>query len=207
MKYNIEIEVRAHGVQLIKLTEEEKEQLLKENDLDNVYGDWVNKCEYNFELEGRYLTPDVDRYYLTITDEDGENVFESEDVEDIEDKTYNEEGEEIQVEGWTFEGVEDGFYLARLQTIRGCFCYGEFELDEPFDESKLYRVLDEKISDELLGDSVYPFFKLYYQQGEGYDMNRDQIDLEDDGCDEEQYWQTLLLKLENRDEWTNLRKK
>ncbi len=38
-------------------------------------------------------------------------------------------------------------------------------------------------------------------------MNRDQIDLEDDGCDEEQYWQTLLLKLENRDEWTNLRKK
>ena len=29
MKYNIEIEVRAHGVQLIKLTEEEKEQLLK----------------------------------------------------------------------------------------------------------------------------------------------------------------------------------
>ena len=121
MKYNIEIEVRAHGVQLIKLTEEEKEQLLKENDLDNVYGDWVNKCEYNFELEGRYLTPDVDRYYLTITDEDGENVFESEDVEDIEDKTYNEEGEEIQVEGWTFEGVEDGFYLARLQTIRGCF--------------------------------------------------------------------------------------
>ena len=79
-------------------------------------------------------------------------------------------------------------------------------MDEAFDESKLYRVLDEKISDELLGDSV-SLFKLYYRQGEGYEMNRDQIDLEDDGCDEEQYWQTLLLKLENRDEWSNLRKK
>ena len=67
-----------------------------------MYGDWVNKCEYNFELEGRYFTPDVDRYYLTITDEDGENVFGSEGVED---KTYNDEGEDIQVEGWTFEGL------------------------------------------------------------------------------------------------------
>ena len=119
MKYNIEIEVRAHGVQLIKLTEEEKEQLLKEKELDNVYCDWVNKCEYNFELEGRYLTPGVDRYFLTITDEDDEIVFESEDVEDIEDKevliiiygkdvTKEEVDEAVSYIRQTYKGMEVG---------------------------------------------------------------------------------------------------
>ena len=52
MKYFIEFGVRALGVQLIELTEEEKNVLLEEENLNDVYYDWVEKCDYNFELEG-----------------------------------------------------------------------------------------------------------------------------------------------------------
>ena len=61
MKYFIEFGVRALGVQLIELTEEEKNVLLEEENLNDVYYDWVEKCDYNFELEGYYLTPTSDR--------------------------------------------------------------------------------------------------------------------------------------------------
>lgn len=205
MKYFIELGVSAKGVQLIELTEEEKNELLTENDLNNVYYDWVDKCGNNFALENYYLTPYVDRYTLTIRDENDNVVYKSENVGDLEDKTFDDDGE-ILVKGWKFEGIKDGYYLTRLQTIKGCWCGGEFEIEEPFDKNKLYVVQDKYIEEGLLGDSVYPLFVLYYQKGEGYDMSRDEIELEYDSDYGEQYFDTYLCKLRNLCWWIDLQK-
>ena len=85
--------------------------------------------------KGKYLTSEVDRFYLTIKDENDNVVFESEDIDELLDrnKTYDDDGE-VQVKGWEFKDVDEGVYLARVQTIKGCFYAGEFELTEPFDE-------------------------------------------------------------------------
>jgi hypothetical protein len=204
MKYFIELGVRSNGVQLIKLTEDEKNELLNEDDLDDIYYDWVEKIDYDFELENYYLTPESDRYTLTIRDENDNIVYESDDVQDLEDRTFDENGN-IQVKGWKFEGVKDGYYLTRCQVIKGCWCTGEFELNEPFDKNKLYVIQDKQIDEDLLGDLVYPLFDLYYQNGEGYDISRDKIklDLEED-CGE-QYYETLLCMMDDGCCWTNLR--
>ena len=202
-RYTVELGVRARGVQLLELTDDEKEELLDEN-LDEVYLDWVDKKEYGFALEAQYLTSEVDRFSLAITDENGDIVFETEDVEEFleRDKTYDEDEE--QVKGWEFKGFKDGFYLTRIQTIKGCWYTGEFELTEPFDEEKLYLVRDSQIDEELLGDYPYPLGVLYYQNGEGYDMNRDEILLDYDSDMGEQYYDTYLLKLVDTCWWQNL---
>jgi hypothetical protein len=61
---------------------------------------------------------------------------------------------------------------------------------------------DEK--EELLGDYPYPLGVLYYQNGEGYDMNRDEILLDYDSDMGEQYYDTYLLKLVDTCWWQNL---
>lgn len=203
MKYFIELGFRGNGVQLIDLTEEEKNQLLLEENLDDIYYEWVDNCGYNFELENIYLTPCVDRYSLTIRDEKDNVVYESDNFNDLIDTTYDENGE-LHIKDWIFKGVKDGFYLTRIQTIKGCSYIGKFELNEPFDKNKLYVVQDQIIDDELLGDSVYPVI-IYYQRGEGYDMKRDIINLDLEGDCGEQYWETHLFKLTNMYEWENLK--
>ncbi len=204
MKYTVELGVRAKGVQLLEVTEEEKQELLEE-DLDEVYLDWMERKEYEFALEGQYLMPTVDRFSLTIRDENDNIVYETENFEDLVDKTYDdEEEEEILVEGWKFQGIKDGNYLTRIQIIKGCWYAGEFELNEPFNKEKLYIVRDNKINDELLGDNVFPVDTLYYQRGEGYDINRDKILLDFESDYGEQYFNTYLYKLTERDWWHNL---
>ena len=204
-KYTRELGVRAKGVQLLELAEEEKNELLEE-DLDEVYLDWIEEKEYDFALEGQYLTSEVDRFGLTIKDEKGEIVFESDDIKSLleRDKTYDEDEGEIQVKGWEFQGVKDGNYLTRIQIVKGCWYTGEFELNEPFNKEKLYIVRDNKINDELLGDNVFPVDTLYYQRGEGYDINRDKILLDFESDYGEQYFNTYLYKLTERDWWHNL---
>lgn len=193
MKYFIELGVRAQGLQLLQLTEDEKEQLLKEENLDEVYYDFVEEREYCFTLEGYYLTTEVDRYSLVIRDENGNIVYDSEDVDDLlsNDKTFDED-DEVQVKGWKFKGIENEDYLVRYQTIKGAGAQGEFELEEPFDKNKLYVVRDEYVDDDLMGDNVYPLITLYYQQGEGYDCVRDVIKLDYEGDNGEQYWDTYI---------------
>ena len=199
----MELGVRAKGVQLLEVTEEEKQELLGE-DLDEVYLDWMERKEYEFALEGQYLMSTVDRFSLTIRDENDNIVYETENFEDLVDKTYDDEEEEILVKGWKFQGIKDGNYLTRIQIIKGCWYTGEFELNEPFNKEKLYIVRDNKINDELLGDNVFPVDTLYYQRGEGYDINRDKILLDFESDYGEQYFNTYLYKLTERDWWHNL---
>jgi hypothetical protein len=205
-KYSIGLGVRSVGVQMIRLTEDEKNELMKEECLDDIIFDWVDKCNYEFEVEGYYLTPEVDRYSLIVTDEDDDEVvYESEDVTDLNDKTFDEESGESQVKGWKFEGVREGFYLTKISTIKGSSCMGELEIEEPFDENKLYVVQDTKLDDQLVGDCIYPIWDLYYQKGEGYDMERDSIGMDyQDDCGE-QYWNTYLIEVKKSNFWVKLR--
>lgn len=201
-KYTIEIDVRAKGVRLLSLNEDEKEELLGE-DLEDVYEDWAEEKDYEFYLAKLYLMPECDRFKLCIKDEDGNIVYENTKPASLNTYTYDED-DEPQVRGWEFEGVEDGFYLTRILTLKGCYLVGEFELEESFDESKLYILDDTQINDELMGNYVYPLDRLYYQRGEGYDEERDRIELEIENDGEEQYYDTYLMEVSDGDYWHNL---
>ena len=201
MKYTIELSVRGKGLQLLSLDEDEKNELLEE-DLDDVYLDWIERKDYDFDIESQYLMPQCDRFRLTIKDEDGNVVYETESVTDLKDRTYDEDDNEIS--GWEFDGVEDGAYLVRIQTIKGCYYTGEFELEESFDKDKLYIIRDTEINDELMGDDVFPIDRLYYQRGESADIDSDAIDLDFDSDMGEQYYDTYLMEVEDGDCWTDL---
>ena len=203
MKYTIELNARAKGVQLLALDEDEKDELLEEESLDDIYMDWVDRKDYDFYLEGQYLMPDVDRFSLIIKDEEGNIVFECNDVKEIPDPTFDDDG--VEIKGWDWEGVEDGLYLTRIQTIKGCYYTGGFELDEPFDKDKLYIIRDLQINDELMGDDVFPIDTIYYRRGKNIDLEGDKIGLEDNSdWTEEQYFDTYLMEVEDGDCWTDL---
>lgn len=189
---------------MLKLTEEEKDSLLEE-ELDEVYMDWVDQKDYNFAYEIQCLDRNVDRYTLEIKDQNGNTVYYSEDVNDIisNDKTYDDAGDPIA--GFEFKGVEDGIYLTRVSSIKGCYFTGEFEIQGKFDKSRLYIVQDDNIDDELTGEYLYPFMNIFYQQGETPDLEKDDLHWEYDSDMGEQYWDTYLFKVENEDEWENLK--
>jgi len=199
--YKVELAVRGKGVQMLELDEDEKDDLLEE-DLEEAWFEWAEEKDYDFLVEGQYLTWGCDRYRLTIKDENGNVVYDSTDIKELNDNTYDED--ENVIEGWEFEGLEDGFYLAHIQTLQGCFYSGEFELDEPFDKDRLYLVEDTVINDELIGDDVFPMDKLYYQRGEKPSMDEDIIELDSDLGEVEQYYETYLMQVDNGDNWTNL---
>lgn len=201
-KYTIEIAVRGKGVQLLELDEDEKDQLLDES-LDDVYMDWIEEKDYEFYMEKIFLMPECDRFRLTIKDEDGNIVFETTDPKTLNDYTMDED-DNPQVEGWKFVGVVDGIYLTRIQTLKGCYFTGEFELEDTFDVNKLYVLQSDEINDELMGNYVYSLDAIYYQRGEGFDTERDQIELEDESFAEEQYYDTYLMEVSDGDYWHNL---
>lgn len=238
-KYVFDFGLRAKGLQLIKITEDQKKEVLarlKANEyLDDIFMDFQERLDYEFALERQYVTYGCDRYgfaiweVLDLEDEDIDQlteldiyniirgdtddvkIYESEDVDDFireKDKTYDEDYD-LQVEGWKFEGIEDGDYLAKAQTLKGTSYQGLFVLDEVFDENKLYIVRDKNIDEEFIGlggDYMYSVFdNFYYKKGEGYDLLRDKLEIipygENPG--DEQYWTTYLLN-QGKLGWTDL---
>lgn len=206
MKYKIDLGVRGVGLQLLQLSKEDKDQLLNE-ELDEVYASYVSKYDFEFTIENLYLASYADRYELTITDENDDVVYESQDFGELivhSDNITKDEEDEYKIKGWSFEGVSEDNYLVQIQTLKGIRYVGEFDLDEPFDESKLYVVPDSNIDDELMGDTVYPI-DLYYQRGEGADIERDIIDL-DLECDGDiQDYNTYLMSARDGNGWTDLK--
>lgn len=201
MKYSIELSVRAKGVQLSALNEEEKEELLEEN-LEDIYLDFIEGKDYEFYLAKQLLMKDCDRFLLIIKDEEGNVVYQEGNPKKLIDLTCDDDGEPIPE--FKFNGVEDGTYLTRIQTIKGCNYSGEFELDEPFDADKLYIIRDTEIDDELMGDDVYPLDKIYYQRGESINLQNDMIELDIEEDMGEQYYKTYVMEVESRHFWTEI---
>lgn len=206
MKYSIQLNARARGIELINLTEEEKDELIKlaEEGFDRVYEDLRNEHYPDFELQ--FLTYGVDRYSLVVKDEDGEVVYESQKVDDLidNDLSVDEDGEYNTQVGYEFDGIEDGFYLVRHQTLKGCYYYGEIELDDAFDPSRLYVIRDSNINDELAGDVVIPMDHVYYRRGDTPNPEEDTLNMEYGGYMDEQYFDTDLCEVTEGDYWKSL---
>ncbi len=200
MKYKIELGFRGTGVKGLKLTEEEKDELLEVDDLEEVYDDWLEKKDYEFDFEYTFLTENTDRYQLTVKDENDNIVYQSDNVKDLlkNDKTWD-----IEDFDYEMKGEEDGYYLLDIPTIKGCWYLGDLEIDGDFDPEKFYVIQDDHISDELIGDTMYPIV-LYYQKGEKPNLENDKIEMEFESDCGEQYWDIYLMELEYGDEWHNL---
>ena len=192
-KYTIELSLWAKGVQLLDVTEEEKNEL-SEGNLNDVFYDWASKYDYDFYYERQFICPNTEYFELVVKDEEDNVVYETQSVSDLSDKTDEDKSRE-------FKGVKDGYYLARVQNLKGMFFCGELELDEPFDADKLYLIQDSKLDREFVNEPLYPLGSIYYQQGEGYDSNRDEISLDNEGDMRETECKTTLFDTVNGNEW------
>ena len=192
-KYTIEISLWAKGVQLLDVTEDEKDEL-SEGDLNDVFYDWASKYDYDFYYERQFICPDTEYFELVVKDEEDNVVYETQCVSDLSDKTDEDKSRE-------FKGVKDGYYLARVQHLKGMFFCGELELNEPFDADKLYLVQDSKLDSEFVNEPLYPLGYIYYQQGEGYDSSRDEVWLDNEGDMRETDCRTTLFEAVNGNEW------
>ena len=192
-KYTIEISLWAKGVQLLDVTEEEKDEL-SEEDLNDVFYDWASKYDYDFYYERQFICPDTEYFELVVKDEEDNVVYETQCVSDLSDKTDEDKSRE-------FKGVKEGYYLARVQNLKGMFFCGELELNEPFDADKLYLVQDSKLDSEFISEPLYPLGYIYYQQGEGYDSSRDEVWLDNEGDMRETDCRTTLFDAVNGNEW------
>ena len=64
-KYTIELSLWAKGVQLLDVTEEEKDELSEEN-LNDVFYDWASKYDYDFYYERQFICPDTEYFELIV---------------------------------------------------------------------------------------------------------------------------------------------
>ena len=207
MKYTVNLSVRSKGLQLLNVTDNEKNELLQEENLDSVYLDWVEKLNDDYTLEGEFLCHGVDRYCLSVEDEEGNTIYESHDVDDLldNDRTYLDEDQEECVDGYEFKGIVDGYYLVRMQVIKGSSYSCELELEEPFDAEKLYVIRDMFINDELMGDTVFPITAIYYLRGNTPDPKKDDMNWDFISDMGEQYYDTYLFSVKEKDWWERLK--
>lgn len=204
MIYKIQLDVRDLHLRVWELNEELSEKINEYDSLEELDSYLVFEGEEDPLFEDSFITSECDRFSFVVEDEDGEVVYELEDLDEYlnKDKTFDEEGEEV--DGYEFEGLEDKTCdcLVSLITEKGAGGSAELELDEPFDPDKLYIIRSSQIDDELVGEDVYPLFRVYYQRGEGYDLERDTIDFDPDGLFEEQYQNYIgVMKLEEGRYW------
>ena len=75
-KYTIEISLWAKGVQLLDVTEEEKDEL-SEGNLNDVFYDWASKYDYDFYYERQFICPDTEYFELVVKDEEDNVVYVS----------------------------------------------------------------------------------------------------------------------------------
>ena len=206
MKYKIEFSFRARGIQLLKVTDEEKENLFETDDLEQTYFEMVDEKDYDFELEDAFLTKNVDRFSLVVKDESGEIIYESDDVEDLLKKDMTDifnEDDGAALGGWKFKGIKDGTYLVDVQTLKGNYITGELDIDGEFDPDRLYIIKSTELDDELTGEDMFST-SLYYKREETPNLEKDYIDLDWMDYGEEQYWDIYLMNVEYGNEWMNL---
>lgn len=204
MTYTIQLDVRDSHLRVWELNEELLKKASEYNSLEELDRELMYDGVVTPLYEDSFITRACDRFSLVVEDEDWETVYELEDLDEYlsKDKTFNEEGETIK--GFEFEGLKgkNCDCLVSLVTEKGAGGTADLELDEPFDPDKLYIIRSTKIDDELVGEDVYPIFGVYYQRGEGYDLERDIIDFDPDGLFEEQYQNYIgIMKLEEGRYW------
>ena len=205
MTYTIQLDVRDLHLRVWELNEELLKKAHEYNSLEELDRELMYDGVVSPLYEDSFITRVCDRFSLVVEDDDWETVYELEDLDEYlsKDKTFNEEGETIK--GFEFKGLKGKSCdcLVSLITEKGAGGTADLELEEPFDPDKLYIIRSSQIDDELIGDDVYPIFGLYYQRGEGYDLERDMLDFDADGLFEEQYQNYIgIMKLEEGRYWS-----
>jgi hypothetical protein len=211
MKYRIELSVNGWDTRLFLLDQEHVDEALNCGDsLKKFYRNYVENWDdpIDPDFERYYITSESDDFILEVKDENGETIYELNDVDDYisNDKTEieDEDGYLTDIDGYEFVGIEDGMYLVRIASNRNCSGYAEIELDHPFNPDRLYIVRSSHVDDELMDDTVYEMFQLYYQRGEGFDLKRDLIELLNNGWDDETYASYNLLKVSDKNYWQEI---
>ncbi len=199
MKYKINLSFRGRGVQIAKLSEEEKDEILEKieetEDIDEVYEEWTWENTPEYDYEETALDKNVDRFSLEVVDENGNTVYQSEDVNDL---IKNKEN------GDSFIGLPDGFYFGQIQTVKGCCYNADLELDGEFDVNKFYAIRDVYVNEELVGNEIFPIGNICYKRSEEINPEADGVDWEFDSDMGPQYWDTFLMELEDKDGWEDL---
>lgn len=203
-KFTIEYGCRPINIKLFSLTDDQVEKSKEYDTHIEFYGSLYEDDFPEPEYEGIHITDRASRFSFTVKDEEGNIVYETENIKDYLalQKTFDEEGEYNK--DWEFEGIKDGKYLVVASILRGF--YGGVEIEcEKFDINKLYILHSKYINDELTGSDTFDFFELYYQQGEGYDKERDILPVDDinDTLDESSI-DCEILELKKKDLWTEL---
>ena len=211
MKYRIELSVNGWDTRLFLLDQEHVDEALNSGDsLKKFYRNYVENWDdpIDPDFERYYITSESDDFILEIKDENGETIYELNDVDDYisNDKTQieDEDGYLTDIDGYEFVGIKDGMYLVRIASNENCGGYAEIELDHPFNPDRLYIVRSSHVDDELMDDTVYEMFQLYYQRGEGFDLKRDLIELLNNGWDDETYASYNLLKVSDKNYWQEI---
>ena len=211
MKYRIELSVNGWDTRLFLLDQEHVDEALNSGDsLKKFYRNYVENWDdpIDPDFERYYITSESDDFILEVKDENGETIYELNDVDDYisNDKTQieDEDGYLTDIDGYEFVGIKDGMYLVRIASNENCGGYAEIELDHPFNPDRLYIVRSSHVDDELMDDTVYEMFQLYYQRGEGFDLKRDLIELLNNGWDDETYASYNLLKVSDKNYWQEI---
>jgi hypothetical protein len=201
--FRIDISGRPLEIKLFSLTDEQIEQSSEFETLSDFY-DYLLEEDENIEpvYENIHLI-DTSKYFeLYVKDEEGNQIYAIDGVDEYMElqKTYIDDDEDIEFE---FEGVPDGNYLVVSTVLKGVSGHVDIELDE-FDPNKLYLLPSQYINDELTGSDTFDFFELYYQQGEGYDKQRDRLDVNDDSVFSEYSSEYLMMSLTDKECWSEL---
>lgn len=206
-KFTIEYGCRPMNIKLFSLTDEQVEKSKEYDTIEDFYAS-LYEDEDNFpeqEYDGVHIIDSVSHFIFTVKDEEDNIVYETEDVKDYFalQKTIDEDGECNKDIDWEFEGIISDNYLVVVSILRGFFGSAKIDCDE-FDINKLYILHSKYINDELTGSDTFDFFELYYQQGEGYNQERDILYVRDDNNYDECYSEYQILSLKDKDQWIEL---
>lgn len=136
MKYKINLSGKGADCYLFKLTEEQY-QYLSDNEVQQDTMDVLEIQDYleiddlgesNLTITGPYA--EEDSLYLTVEDEQGNEIFNSDQEEDSFDEI-------LENSKWVGTDYDESHFLAIEDYVKGNFFSAEIEIDEPFDINKL----------------------------------------------------------------------
>lgn len=178
MKFKINLSGKGGECYLFPLTDEQL-QYLSDNEVenDNMDIDEIQSYlkiedigESNLIVTGPYAESDT--LYITVEDEDGNQIFNSEDDDELLDIIFENSN-------WIGTEYDNQDFLAIEDYVKGNFYSFEIELDEPFEADKLSLVITELAeSREIVSNILYDGRELdkewgdYWSKGFYFFLNR-----------------------------------
>ncbi len=205
MKYKVEFQGFPLWVRMYRLDEDIQEELSIDIDNDPFEEMWEKFDENHDPDIERYLAVADDEILISVKDENDNVVFKAESIYDIKLLPNFDDVDEEDIDGYDFEGVEDGTYLVRQEKEEWSFWEADLELDTDFDPSRLYLIRDKRLNDEFCGECCVPMGVIYYQKADNIDLKNDNLDLEFlENNGSKDYWYNIS-SVEEQEFWDLIR--